>query len=61
MGNSFAGAVSNVSWIGGGSLGLRGFNPMAVTWVDPIPARGMRYQNGSANDMLGNTSVSKTC
>jgi len=30
MGTSFAGVVSTVSWMGGGSSGLRGFNPVAV-------------------------------
>ena len=61
MGTSFAGAVSIVSWVGWGSSGLRGFNPMAVTLVAPIQEGGTRYQTRNSNDMLGNTSVAKTC
>ena len=60
MGNSISGVVSTVSWIGGGSSGLRGFNPVAVTWVASVPAGGTRYQIGISNDMLGNTSIAKT-
>ena len=61
MGTSFAEVVSTVSWMGWGSSGLRGFNPMAVMLVDFVPKGGMRYQNRNTNDMLGNTSVAKTC
>ena len=60
MGISFARVVSIVSWMGGASLGVRGFNPMAVTLVAPILVGRMRYQTGIANDTFGNTSVAKT-
>ena len=61
MGTSFAGVVSTVSWVGWGSMGLRGFNPVAVMLVAPVQKGGMRYKTRNANDMLGNTSVAKTC
>ena len=61
MGMSLMGAVSTVSWVGWGSSRLGGFNPNAVTLVATIPRGGNRYHTGNANDILGNTSVSKTC
>ena len=60
MGTSLARAVLIVAWVGWGSSGLRGFNPMEITLVAPVPEGGMRYQTGNANNMFGNTSVSKT-
>ena len=61
MGTSFVGVVSTVSWMVEGSSGLRGFNPVVVTWVALISTGGMRCQTGISNDMLANTSVAKTC
>ena len=61
VGISLAGAVLTATWVGWGSLGPGGFNPNVVTLVAGVPGGGTRYHTGNANDMLGSTSVSKTC
>ena len=60
VGISPAGAVLTTTWVGWGSSGLGGFNPNTVTLVAGVPRGGTRYHTGNANDILGNTSVSKT-
>ena len=52
MGIFFAGVVSTVSWMSGASSGLKGFNPVAVTWVAHVPTRGTSYQTRNAIDIL---------
>ena len=61
VGFSLAGAVSAATWVGRGSSGPGGCNPNVVTLVAGVPGGGTRYHTGNANDMLGSTSVSKTC
>ena len=61
VGISLARVVSAATWVGWGSSGPGGCNPNAVTLVAGIPGGGMRYHTGNSNDILGNTSVSKTC
>ena len=61
VGISLAGVVSTATWVGWGSSGPGGFNPNTVTLVDGVLGGGMRYHTGNSNDILGNTSVSKTC
>ena len=61
VGIFLAGVVSTATWVGWGSLGPGGFNANAVTLVAGVPRGGTRYHTGNANDILGNTSVSKTC
>ena len=60
-GISLAGAVSAATWVGWGSSRPRGFNPNAMTLVAIVPGGVTRYHTGNANDMLGSTSVAKTC
>ena len=61
MGISLVGAVLTAAWVGWGSLRLGGFNPNAITLVVFVPRGGTRYHTRNANDMLGSTSVAKTC
>ena len=61
VGISLARAVLAATWVGWGSLGPRGYNTNAVTLVAGVPGGGTRYHTGNANDMLGSTSVAKTC
>ena len=61
VGISLVGVVSAATGVGWGSSGLRGFNPNAVMLVFCVPGMGKRYHTGNANDMLGSTSVAKTC
>ena len=61
VGISLAGAVSTATWVGWGSSGPGGCNPNVVMLVAGVPGGGTRYHTGNANDMLGSTSVAKTC
>ena len=61
VGISLVGTVSTTTWIGWGSSRLGGCNPNAVTLVVGVLGWGKRYHSRNANDMLGSTSVAKTC
>ena len=61
MGISLTGTVSTAAWVGWGSSRPRDFNTKAVMLVVLVPGGGTRYQIGNVNDLLGNTSVAKTC